>query len=77
MRHNVLVTKVDGGSTTPAPEGADAPATDTGKALVVTLAVDSHDAETLIYGAEHGTLWLSLEPSDAVVSGTRVVTRQT
>ena len=42
---------------------------------MVTLAVSSHDAETLLYGAEHGTLWLSLQPADAVVTGTRVVTR--
>ena len=43
---------------------------------MVTLAVNSHNAETIIYGAEHGTLWLSLEPPDAVMSGTRVVTRE-
>ena len=50
-------------------------ATTAGSPVMVTLAVNAHDAETLIYGAEHGTLWLSLEPADAVVSGTRVVTR--
>jgi len=73
--NKVLVTKVDGGSTTPVPEGDDAPATTAGSPVMVTLAVSARDAETLVYGAEHGTLWLSLEPADAVVSGTRVVIR--
>jgi pilus assembly protein CpaB len=75
VQHKVLVTKVDGGTTTPAPEGGIGTATSPGAALMVTLAVSSHNAETLVYGAEHGTLWLSLEPPGAVVSGTRVVTR--
>jgi pilus assembly protein CpaB len=79
VQHKVLVTKVDGGTATPAPEDGDAPAASTpassDAALMVTLAVSSHDAEILIFGVEHGTLWLSLEPSDAVVTGTRVVTR--
>jgi pilus assembly protein CpaB len=72
----VLVTKVDGGSTTPAPEGDDAPAAGAAASVTVTLAVNSRDAETLVFGAEHGTLWLSLQRADAVVSDTRVVTRE-
>jgi pilus assembly protein CpaB len=75
VQHKVLVTRVDGGSTAAAPEGGVGTATNPGAALMVTVAVNSHNAETLIYGAEHGTLWLSLEPPGAVVSGTRVVTR--
>jgi pilus assembly protein CpaB len=74
VRDQVLVTHVDGGKATPAPEGGKTSAVGSG-ALMVTLAVSSHDAETILYGAEHGTLWLSLQPSDAVVTGTRVVTR--
>lgn len=73
--NKVLVTKVDGGSATPAAVGDDAPDTPADAPVMVTMAVSAPDAETLIYGAEHGTLWLSLEPADAVVSGTRVVTR--
>jgi len=72
--NRVLVTKVVGGSAEPAPTGTKAPAT-TGTALMVTLALDAHNAETVVYGAEHGTLWLSSEPSDALLSGSRVVTR--
>jgi pilus assembly protein CpaB len=75
VQHKVLVTKVGGGTASPAPEGGNAAATGADAALMVTLAVSSHDAETLVFGAEHGTLWLSLEPADVVVSGTRVVTR--
>ena len=37
---------------------------------------DCRDAENSSIGAEHGTLWLSLEPTDAVATGTRVVTRE-
>jgi pilus assembly protein CpaB len=76
VQHKVLVTKVDGAaSATPAPAAGDAPATSSGAQLMVTVAVNAHDAETLVYGAEHGTVWLSLEPVDAAVSGSRVVTR--
>jgi pilus assembly protein CpaB len=72
--HKVLVTKVVGGSAEPAQTGTKAPAAP-GTALMVTLALDSHNAETVIYGAEYGKLWLSSEPSDVLLSGTRVVTR--
>jgi pilus assembly protein CpaB len=73
--HKVLVTKVVGGSVAPASAGNKAPAASPGTAVMVTLALDSHNAENVVYGAEHGTLWLSSEPTDALLSGTRVVTR--
>ena len=39
--------------------------------LMVTLAVTAaQDAETVVFGIEHGTLWLSLEPDGADTSGT-------
>jgi pilus assembly protein CpaB len=79
--HRVLVTQVQGAPAAPAPTpdpavdpaAASAPAA----SLMVTLAVDSRDAETVVFGAEHGTLWLSLEPEGAKTSGTRVVTPDT
>jgi len=40
---------------------------------MVTLAVTSQDAESVVFGAEHGTLWLSLEPEGTETGGTRVV----
>jgi pilus assembly protein CpaB len=78
--HRVLVTQVQG-----APQPAD-PSADEGTAtasaaspapsgsLLVTLAVTAEQAEGVVFGAEHGTLWLSLEPEGADVDGTEVVT---
>jgi pilus assembly protein CpaB len=74
VQHRVLVTKVDG--TSPSQPEGDTPAADSDAPLLVTLAVKARDAEVLVYGAEHGTVWLSLEPADAVETGTRVVTRE-
>ena len=70
----VLVSKVEGGSATmPAEEGA--PASEVGKdAILVTLVLSAPDAEKVVFGAEHGTVWLSLENDQSVSSGTRVVT---
>jgi pilus assembly protein CpaB len=72
--HQVLVTQVQGAPAAQDPE-ADAgtvpaaPAT----SLLVTLAVTSKDAETVVFGMEHGTLWLSLETDGDQTSGTRVL----
>jgi pilus assembly protein CpaB len=81
--HRVLVTQVQGAPAAPTPAPADDSAVDPAAAsapaasLMVTLAVSSKDAETVVFGAEHGTLWLSLEPEGATTSGTRVVTPDT
>ena len=78
--HRVLVTQVQGA---PAPTGTAAAAdpetaSATGPApsasLMVTLAVTAGQAETVVFGAEHGTLWLSLEPDGADLDGTGVIT---
>jgi pilus assembly protein CpaB len=75
--HRVLVTQVQGAPAAPSPD-ADAavdPASSSAPAssLMVTLAVDAQEAETVVFGAEHGTLWLSLEPQGSETGGTRVV----
>ena len=54
------VESTDGGpetasSGTPAPSGS----------LMITLAVSAAQAEAVVFGIEHGTLWLSLEPEGA------------
>jgi pilus assembly protein CpaB len=75
--HHVLVTQVQGAPTPPDPDAeagvdpasAAAPAT----SLMVTLAVTAQDAETVVFGMEHGTLWLSLETDGDETGGTRVV----
>jgi len=71
--HGVLVTKI-GGDLPPASAEGDGKATESADMVSVTFALTARDAEKLIFGAEHGRLWLSLEPPGAVSSGTRVVT---
>jgi pilus assembly protein CpaB len=84
--HNVLVTQVQGA---PAPvdaqadEGAEAASDDTDTAssgpavpsqsLMITLAVTAPQAEAVVYGMEHGTVWLTLENEDSETRGTRVL----
>jgi pilus assembly protein CpaB len=77
--HGVLVTQVQGApapvestdeqetasSGTPAPSGS----------LLVTLAVSAAQAEAVVFGIEHGTLWLSSEPDGAQTGGTDVITQ--
>jgi pilus assembly protein CpaB len=40
---------------------------------MVTLAVSAAQAEAVVFGQEHGRLWLSLEPDGADISHTRVL----
>jgi pilus assembly protein CpaB len=75
--HRVLVTQVQGA---PAPAEQDGSGTETAAAstaptssLLVTLAVTAAQAEAVVFGAEHGTLWLTLEPEGARTGGTSVV----
>ncbi|MCF6506955.1 hypothetical protein E9549_05985 [Blastococcus sp. MG754426] len=78
--HEVLVTQVQGA---PAPPAAPADGTTTVAApvpsgsLMVTFAVTAAQAEAIVFGAEHGTVWLSLEPADPDVSRTAVLTPDT
>jgi pilus assembly protein CpaB len=76
--HFVLVTQIQG-----APASATAEeTTDTASAvtsptptgsLMVTLAVTAPQAEAVVWGVEHGTVWLTLEPEDADTGGTQVL----
>jgi pilus assembly protein CpaB len=75
--HGVLVTQVQGA---PTPAGADGEVetASTGTAapsesVMVTLALPARDATKVVFGMEHGTVWLSLEPEGADTSGTEVV----
>ncbi len=78
--HEVLVTQVQGA---PSPvdadgaEGAAETASSGGAAptqsLMITLAVTAPQAEAVVFGMEHGTVWLTLEPEDADTSGTDVL----
>jgi pilus assembly protein CpaB len=73
--HGVLVTQVQGAPAAPDPDAdpelvaAGAPAEN----ILLTLAVSSRDAETIVFGVEHGTLWLALESEGDETGGTRVL----
>ena len=75
--HQVLVTQLQG-APAPADEAAEGD-TETAAAgmpvshLMVTLALTAKDAETVVFGMEHGTLWLSLETDGDETGGTRVL----
>jgi pilus assembly protein CpaB len=68
----VLVTKVVGGAGTTTAEGEDGSSAPT-ETVQVTLALRPVDAEKVVFGAEHGTIWLSLATTGSTAAGTRVV----
>lgn len=82
----ILVTRVQGGLTPSAPSTSTADAAvdaadsdDPAAAPVheggamVTLAVNARDAETIVFAAEHGTIWLSIVDAATSAEGTRIV----
>jgi pilus assembly protein CpaB len=79
--HEVLVTQVQGAPAPPAAPAEDAAAPASAPApsgsLLLTFAVTAAQAEAIVFGAEHATIWLSLEPADPDVSRTRVLTPDT
>jgi pilus assembly protein CpaB len=40
------------------------------QSLMITLAVSAPQAEAVVYGMEHGSVWLTLENEDADTRGT-------
>ena len=77
--HHVLVTQVQGAPAPADPASADPETASAGAAapsasLMITLAVTAANAEAVVFGIEHGTVWLSLEPAGAGTSGTEVIT---
>lgn len=77
--HKVLVTKVQGAVAAPEPaEGQETPAAEPvpQSSLIVTFAASPRDVETIVFAAEYGSIWLSLEPEGASEDGTRVVTAE-
>ncbi|MGY1827785.1 MULTISPECIES: Flp pilus assembly protein CpaB [unclassified Blastococcus] len=81
--HRVLVTQVQGAPAPvdPAAEGTPETASAGGAAptgsVLVTFAVPAAQAEAIVFGAEHGTLWLSLENEGTDIAGTEVVSGTT
>lgn len=73
--HRVLVTQVQGSApaATDSKNGTQATAASTAQTVLVTLALTSKEAEPVVWGMEHGTVWLSLEPDGADTGGTTVI----
>ena len=77
--NQVLVTRIEGSSEADAgqsqpPGGADDQgATVPTSPIMVTVALSSPDAERLVFGMEHGTVWLSLQNGETDLGGSRVV----
>lgn len=71
--HKVRVTDVrtEAGIPVAGPAAGPAP---TGR-ILVTLAVDGPSMERVVFGAEHGRLWLSWEPKEANEGGTKLQTK--
>jgi pilus assembly protein CpaB len=86
VEHKVLVTRVQGGITPPAPVAADAseaapaaeptPSPAPAESIMVTLALPAPAAEKVVYAAEYERIWLSIEDAEAAETGTRTVTRE-
>lgn len=73
--HKVLVARVEGGLVAPPPGGEEEDEAEEAQDTInVTLALDAPDAERLVFAAEFGLVWLSLEPEDATEDSTGVVT---
>ena len=76
--NRVLVTQVqgapapvtDGQTTDTAATGGAAPSA----SLMVTLGLRPEQTEAVVFGMEHGTVWLSLEPEGVDLDGTEVLT---
>jgi pilus assembly protein CpaB len=71
--HKVKVTDVrtPDGVAVASPANGPAPAA----SLLVTLALDAPSVEKVVFGAEHGRLWLAWEPKEANESGTKIQTK--
>jgi pilus assembly protein CpaB len=78
--HKVLVTQVQGAPAAVDPSAKEDPATASSgtpapsASLMVTLAVSAAQAEAVVFGIEHGSIWLSREPEGAQTGGTDVIT---
>lgn len=73
--HKVLVTRVQYEQAVPDEPGRFEQTAPTGR-VHVTLATTAGDAERIVFTAEYGSLWLSLEPEGAPESGTSVQGRE-
>jgi pilus assembly protein CpaB len=75
--HKVVVAGVQweepaaaGSATTVPKNGQAAPAQAPTAKLLITFALDAPSIESVVFAAEHGTVWLAAEPADANEAGT-------
>ena len=71
--HKVRVTDVRTNAGEPVTAKVEGPSP--ASPVYVTLALDAPSVEKVIFGAEHGRLWLSWEPKEASEAGTKVQSR--
>lgn len=85
ISNKVLVANVQGeptpgrnldeeGNPTEAGEGAQPRPAEPPAPLTVSLAVDAEQAEKVVFAAEYGQMWLTLEPEDAEEDGAEIQT---
>ncbi|MGM1028535.1 MAG: Flp pilus assembly protein CpaB [Actinomycetota bacterium] len=74
--HKVLVTAVTGGAAVTTDESGEEVEQEAEDTIMVTFALSAADAEQLVFGAEFGTIWLSLEGAEVPEQGTRLVIPQ-
>jgi pilus assembly protein CpaB len=73
--HKVLVTQVQGAvaAASSGAKGSSQTAAAASTSLMITLGLTAKQAEPVVWGMEHGTVWLSLEPDDADTGGTTTI----
>lgn len=73
--HGVLVTQVQGGTAagSDSKNGTQTAASSAAQTIMVTFALTAKEAEPVVWGMEHGTVWLALEPDGADTGGTTVI----
>lgn len=74
--HKVLVIAVTGAVSVVTNEDGVEVQQAAADSIMVTFALSAADAEQLVFGAEFGQIWLSLEGADVSEDGTRLVTQE-
>jgi pilus assembly protein CpaB len=74
--HQVPIVNVQGNGADKSGSGGSSGSSSPTAKLMVTLALSEPAAENLVWAAEHGKIWLSLEPKNADSTKTRIVTNQ-
>ncbi len=78
--NHVLVTRVDGAPARQQSSGSGVGGSSQTTSVqdsnvLVTLALGTHDAERVVWAAEHGSIWLSLQNNDTDTKGSVVVSQ--